>query len=192
METRLRSGSALYPNLLGDTWCRLDDAVRRLHDSCASVKAVGIFRITTGSTWLARAVAALARLPAAGEAVPTQLVVTARDGGEEWRRTFAGRPLVSLQSERCDGLLAERIGPVEMRFRLEAVNGALTYQTTSAALCVGSLRVPLPRRLSPCVTARESAAGDGDRVAVSVDVQIPWLGLLIRYEGTLTRIEVQG
>jgi hypothetical protein len=192
METSLRSGSGLYPTLLGDTWWCLDGAVQRLHASWTLVQAVGTFRVRQGSNELARTLARLAQLPTAGEAVHTELLVTPRDEGEEWRRSFAGRPLVSLQSGRPDGLLLERMGLVEMRFRLKVVGGGLAYQSTSASLCLGSLRVPLPRWFSPCVTARESTAGDGDQVAVSVEVRVPLLGFLIAYEGNLTRIEVQG
>ncbi len=102
------------------------------------------------------------------------------------------RPLVSLQFERADGLLAERIGFVEMRFRLQVVGGVLTYQTTSAALRLGALHVPLPYWFSPRVTALERPAGEGDQIDVSVEVRLPLLGCLIAYEGKLTHVEAQG
>jgi len=140
---------------------------------------------------LARGIARLARLPTAGEAVDIKLQVTAREEGEEWRRTFAGRPLVSRQSNRVNGLLVERMGIVELRFRLEVAGGSLNYQTVSAALLFGSLRVPLPYWLSPCVTAWERDVGDMNQIHVSVDVTFPLLGRLIAYEGMLTRVEAQ-
>jgi hypothetical protein len=192
METNLRSGSGLYPKLLGNSWWSLADAVRHLHASSAPVHAAGVFRVRRGSNWLTRALARLAQLPAAGEAVDIQLQVTARGDSEEWRRTFAGRPLVSLQSERPDRLLAERMGLVELRFRLQVVGGALAYQTSSAALCLGSFRVPLPHWFSPCVRAWERPVGEGNQLAVSVDVRLPLLGCLIAYDGKLTRVETQG
>src|SRR5436309_15538246 len=120
-ETSLRSRSGLYPRLLGDSWHSLDDAVRRLHASGPLVHAVGVFRVRQGSNWLARTLARLARLPAAGENVDIELLVTASDGGELWRRTFGGRPLVSMQSARPDGLLLERTGLVELLFQLKVV-----------------------------------------------------------------------
>jgi hypothetical protein len=52
------------------------------------------------------------------------------------------------------------------------------------ALCLGWLRVPLPRWLGPRITACES--GERDQVHVSVDVQVPLLGRLLAYQGTLT------
>jgi len=135
--------------------------------------------------------ARLARLPAAGEAVDVRLQVTAQEDGEEWRRTFAGRPLVSLQSARGAELLVERLGIMEMMMRLEIVGGALSYQTVNAALRLGFLRVPLPNRLSPHVTAWEKSVGDTNQIHVSVDVTLPLLGRLIAYDGVLSQIEAQ-
>src|SRR5262245_53879297 len=192
METSHCSSSGLYAKLLGDSWLNLDDAVRRLHASRRPVQAVGVFRVRRGSNWLARTLARLARLPAAGEAVDIQLLVTAWGGGEKWQRSFAGKPFATLQSGRPDGLLAERMGLVELRFRLQVVGGALAYQTTSAALCLGSLRVPLPRWFTPRVEAVEKAVSDKGQIDVSVDVHLPWLGCLIAYDGTLTCVEAQG
>lgn len=103
---------------------------------------------------------------------------------------FAGHPLVSMQYER-GGFLVERMGVVEMRFLLEVAGGALNYQTVSAALRIGSLRVPLPGRLSPCVTACEKAAGDMNQIHVSVDVTFSLIGCLIAYDGILTQVEAQ-
>jgi hypothetical protein len=135
--------------------------------------------------------ARLARLPAAGEAVDVRLQVAAQEEGEEWRRTFAGRPLVSIQCDRGAGLLVERLGTVEMLLRLEVVGGALSYQTVTAALRLGFLRVPLPYRLSPYVTAWEKAVGDTNQIHVSVDVTLPLMGRLIAYDGILTQVEAQ-
>jgi hypothetical protein len=180
--------SRLYQKLLGASWPDLDVALRRLHDSRETVRAVGLFRVRRGNNILARALARLTRMPEAGEAVDVRLRVTAREGAEEWSRTFAGRPLMSAQSDRSSGLLVECMGIVEMRFRLEAVDGALNYQTVSVALRLGSLRIPLPYWLSPCVTAWERATGDTNQIHVSVEVTVPLLGRLIAYDGVLTLV----
>ena len=120
-----------------------------------------------------------------------RLQVTSQEECEEWRRTFAGRPLVSMQSARGPGLLVERLGIVEMLLRLKVVGGALSYQTVSAALRLGSLRIPLPYRLSPFVAAWEKAVGDKNQIHVTVDVTLPLLGRLMAYDGILTQIEAQ-
>src|SRR5215510_11628894 len=189
MKSTLRSLSGLYPKLLGVSWPDLDNVVQRLHGSDGTIRAVGLFNVQYGNNRLARALARLTRLPAEGEAVDVRLQVSQREEGEEWRRTFAGRPLVSMQFDRGAGLLVERMGFVEMRFRLEAVGGSLSYRTMGAALRLGSFSVPLPYQLSPCVTAWEKAVGDTNQVHVSVDVTFPLLGRLIAYDGFLTQVE---
>ena len=181
----------LYQKLLDASWPDLDVVLRRFHDLGETVRAVGVFRVRRGNNRLARTLARLARLPAAAEAVYVELQVTAQEECEEWRRTFAGRPLVSMQSARGAGLLLERLGIVEMLFRLKVVGGALSYQTGSAALRLGSLRIPIPYRLSPYVAAWEKAVGDTNQIHVTVDVTLPLLGRLIAYDGILTRIEDQ-
>ena len=57
------------------------------------------------------------------------------------------------------------------------------------AVRLGPLRVPLPSWLAPHVTAWERPLGDRDRTGVAVETRLPWLGLLIAYEGTVTRDE---
>ncbi len=71
-------------------------------------------------------------------------------------------------------------------------------------MCLGRLRVPLPRWISPRVTALEKAGAEGsgtvgrpchnaeDQIDVAVQVVLPFLGRLIVYEGKLTRVEVRG
>lgn len=188
-EAIVRPPSGLYPKVLGDSWCSLDEALRRLHAAGATVRAAGVFRVLHGTNTVARSLARLARLPAAGEAVDVQLVVSALEHGEEWRRTFAGRPLVSMQYQQADGLM-ERMGIVALRFQLAVSDGALHYQTTRAALCLARLRIPLPRWLSPRVTAWERA--ERAQIRVSVEVHLPLVGRLIAYEGQLTQVEEPG
>ena len=184
MEKAVHS-SALYIRLLGDSWTKLAPAVRDLHRDDVAARAAGFMRVSRGENCLARWLAALLRLPAAGEAVPVTLVVTALADGEEWRRTFANNFLISRQRPRSDGLLAEQAGLIELRFRLEARNGGLVYHPAGAALRLGWLWVPLTRWLVPTVTARESSAGTPGQTEVSVRVSLPILGLLISYEGLM-------
>ncbi len=69
---------------------------------------------------------------------------------------------------------------------------ALAYETTSGALCLGPLRVPLPRWFRPHVRALERPTGDCNQVDVFVEVSLPLLGRLIAYEGKLTCAEAKG
>jgi hypothetical protein len=108
---------------------------------------------------------------------------------ERWHRVFGGRPLVTHQSEAPGGLLAERLGILEFRFRLVAQNGALLFRQEALALRLGALRVPLPDCISPIVAAREGPVvesdGAGDVTSVDVRVTTPSGALLFAYRGTV-------
>jgi hypothetical protein len=172
---------AVYPRLLGPAWHELADAIQQLHDGTRIVRANGTFRVRHVRPILAW----LARLPAAGEMVALRLVITPTDAGEEWHRTFAGNPMVSQQWARPDGLLAERIGGLELRFRLTGEQGALFYRSVSAALRLGPLRLPLPHGSSAWVTAWERSGVRPRQLEVHVEVRMPVVGVVVVYEGPL-------
>jgi hypothetical protein len=98
---------------------------------------------------------------------------------------------VSFQRKQPDGLLAEDIGPLEVRFRLEVQGGALVYHPGGVSLRLGPLRIPLPRCCAPQITAWEKPTDARDRTQIAVEVNLPLLGLLLAYEGTVTRIEAE-
>ena len=185
-----RVRARLYERLLGDGWRRLDGPVRLLHERGSGPCGEGLFAVRGGNLF-ARALARLAGLPAPCEKVRVCLSVTPLEGGgERWQRTFGGRPFDTLQREGDGGLLAERAGPFELLFGLSEEGGALVYMQARAALCVGRLRVPLPRARAPRVEARERGADDGREVFVSVSSSAPLAGLVLSYEGRL-RVEVE-
>jgi len=174
----------LYPRLLGPAWETLHGAVRRMHTVGAGPSVRGLFRVWCAPGLPARALCRLVRLPPPGEAVETRLVVTGDAERERWARSFGGRPLVSDESLGADGVLVERVPPIELRFRLEAHAGALHFRQVGVALRLAGLRVPLPAFLGPRVTARETPAGDA-AVRVEVTMRAPLLGPIFGYEGTV-------
>lgn len=153
--------------------------MQRLHEGEKPIHAAGTFRVKHGRSFLAW----LARLPAAGEIVNVRLVLTPKGLGEEWQRTFAGRPFVSFQTLRPDGLLAERIGLLELRFCLSVDSGGLLYRSVSAAFCVGPLRLPLPHGTSSWTTAWEKPGATPGQIHVRVEVRLPLVGVILVYEG---------
>lgn len=174
---------ALYPRLLGPSWHELAAPVRGLHLDGAPFSGVGRFRVRHGAGLIGRLLARLLRLPAANEAASLRLLVTPLGRGERWVRTFDGAPLVSTQRE-VGGRLVERIGPLDLGFRLEVRNGALHYLPAGAALSVGRVRIPFPRALAPRIEAREEPEGtEGTRVSVAVTA--PLVGLIVAYGGYL-------
>lgn len=180
---------ALYPRLLESSWHELAAPVRDMHlDGAALLYGSGFFRIRHGTSHLGCLLAWLMHMPSATEATNTRLVILPLGHGERWVRHFGDQYFVSTQREAFGGGLLERIGPLELRFRLEARDGALFYRQVGAALRLGPLRVPLPRRIAPRVEAKEEPGG-ADRTHVTVVVTAPWVGLLVSYEGHIKREE---
>ena len=177
--------SGLYPRLLGDAWNELAAPVQRLHSGQDSRERVGLFRVRRGERRLARFLASLGKAPAAGQAVSTRLVVAPNSDGQLWRRDFAGTPFVTFQRESPAGVLAERAGHLELRFKLCVSEHALCFQQVGASLCLGRLAVPLPRWLAPQVAARAWAEANSAAVQVAVRISLPLAGLLVAYEGSM-------
>jgi len=177
--------TTLYERILGTEWNRLAEIVRKAHLETYGEPARGRFRIMRGKGRLAKALAGVLRLPAAGENIPVQLEITSHGRGEQWLRKFGTKRLTTLQYEAPGGLLAEKFGVLEFRFRLTVVDDCLRYSQESVFLCIGRQRIPLPRWISPSVSATESAAVSAGRTHVKVTVSMPWVGLLIAYDGDL-------
>jgi hypothetical protein len=179
--------SALYPRIAGPDWLRVNEVVRAAHldEQNGRLCARGAFTIRHGESCLARLLVRAARMPAEGDDVETRLVIVREREGEQWCRTFAGQEMTTIQYARPGPVLAERFGVLELRFRLEIEDGAVVYRQIGACLRLGRLCVPIPRRFSPQVAAREEPAGLPDRTRVTVDVSLPLVGPLIRYAGEI-------
>jgi Domain of unknown function (DUF4166) len=153
------------------------------------VRGHGVLKVGHGDRRAARVFAGLLRLPPAGDAVDTTLVVTPTPGGEHWLRTFGTRVLSTRQYPLEGGDIAERFGPLELRFRRELSGGGTVYRQIGTALVLGPARIPLPGWCAPRVTAREDPAGDR-RIRIDVRVEMPVVGPILTYAGTIDMDEV--
>ena len=177
---------SLYPRLLGGHWSRVNPEIRAVHlaGSAGALEAKGSFMVRHGGGGLARLLVRLLKMPVEGDGVETRLRVLQEGAGERWCRTFADRRLSTVQYE-SGGLLAERFGLLELRFRLAVEGGALLYRQSGAFVGLGVLMLPLPKRISPQVSAREEPMAASRRVRSTVRVTLPLLGLLITYSGEI-------
>jgi hypothetical protein len=175
---------ALYARLLGSSWLQVAEPIRAAHASGPTVRARGRLRIVHGRSRLARFLARLLRLPRASDAAETRLVITSGADGERWLRTFDDRRLDTRQYQAADCELAERIGVLEFRFRLETSDGSLLFRQLEAAFLCGPVRLRLPAPWAPSVEAREDPAGP-HRIYVHVRVALPALGPVLTYDGTI-------
>jgi hypothetical protein len=135
--------------------------------------------ILRGAHPLARLCAAMTGLPPAMRDAPTRVVFTADHERETWERDFDGSRMASVLTCR-NGLLCERLGPVQFRFELQLREGAIWWVVRGVRL-LGL--VPLPAGLFQGVRCREREAGG--RYEFLVEAALPMVGLLIRYEGWL-------
>ncbi len=168
---------SLYARLLGDTWAELPPMLRRMH---REGRAAGRFTIHRGRGVVHALLGWLCRFPAAGEDVPTRLVVRREGDGQSWERTFGTHALATAQYAR-EGLLVERLGPVECVFRLRAEGRALLYEQVEAWLRLGPWRLYLPGPLAPRIDATVEEAPAGMHVRVRIGAAL--VGGLLMYEG---------
>jgi len=173
----------LFERVLGTAFAQLPPVLRALHSVPRRQRWGGQARVRRGRHWLVAPCAWLARLPPDAEAVPVTVEFAVDGAGERWDRRFGDARMASRLWVR-QGRLCERLGAVHFRFALEAVDGEIHWRA-ERGWAFGI--VPLPARWFAWVRCRERA--DGDRYAFLVDVAMPLIGPLIRYEGWLLPIE---
>jgi hypothetical protein len=179
----------LYPKLLGAAWHQVAPAVQRAHADASLTHAEGVFQVSRARGSLLGRILDLVHVPRASTAMPVRLAVRHRGLVERWQRSFGGRPLVTLQSEAPGGLMAERVGVLEILSAVSVRDGELLYRHVGLAIRLGPVRVTLPDWLSIKVAGREGPADPGDdprpHTRVEVRVTGPTGGLLFAYRGTV-------
>jgi uncharacterized protein DUF4166 len=190
-ETRVRD--VLYPRLFGVVWSEIDAALQRMHCNGEPVHAAGVFRISHGTSLGAKLLLLFLRLPPPNAAAQVELIVRPVGESETWLRLFDGKPVITVQRESVSGLLAERFGPIELRFRLSFADHTIHYRQVGVILRLALPffpEIPLPRWASPHVSAWETAGASESETRVQVEVSAPFAGLLFSYEGKLRREKV--
>jgi len=173
----------LFQQALGAAYFKLPDSLRRLHAVRGSARYAGIASIERGRNPLARLCANLAGLPGSMREVPTTVEFVADATGEAWHRDFGGTRMRSRLAFR-DGLLRERIGPLQFRHVLLANAGAIWWRVAGVRL-LGVL--PLPAGWFRGVRCRERE--HEGRYEFLVEAALPLVGRVIRYEGWLAPVE---
>ena len=162
----------------GTDFDRLPEIVRRAHTG--KTRLAGKVRIQRGS-WLASLAADALGLPAAGDLVAMTVESDHRPDCMIWNRSFGGRAFRS-RFRLEQGGLTESVGPFRLHLRVVVEDGKLHYRLAR----VGLRGIPWPRRLAPGLEAWEGAAGA--QYDFAVEVRLPVLGRLARYEGRLDHV----
>ena len=169
----------LFQQALGAAFFNLPETLRRLHGVRGTARYAGIASIERGRGLLARLCARIAGLPKAMRDAPTTVEFVVDASGETWRRDFGGTRMQTRLAFK-DGLLRERLGPLQFRYHLHPGGEALWWQVAGGRAC-GLL--PLPAGWFEGVRCRECER-DG-RYAFLVEANLPLIGLVVRYEGWL-------
>jgi hypothetical protein len=172
----------LYHWLLGDAARRLPPVIYRMHATAPRVVAVGTGTVTRGTNVVTRFLADLHRMPAAGRDRPLTVTFEAAEDCERIMRSYPDTTLVTHQSAGGPAgsfLLAERFGPFALSIRLSADEEGIDF----ALIAVRWHGMRLPRPAWPRLQASERADGEIYRFHVRID--LPLLGRLIEYRGTL-------
>jgi hypothetical protein len=179
----LPSSEPLYRRLLGDAWHRLPEPLKAMHDLRGNLTASGVATVRRGTSLLARLIGAMFGFPSDGEAVPVTVSFHSENGGEIWRRDFAGRSFKSTQEEgrgSYDRLMCERFGPFKFGIAL-TVEGARLNLIMRRWSVFG---LALPLALAPTGETYETV--ENGRFTFNVEISHPWLGLVVRYRGWLS------
>jgi Domain of unknown function (DUF4166)/Saccharopine dehydrogenase NADP binding domain len=180
----------LYARALGPAWMRVPGPIRSLHGIGKGMLAEGKATVERGRNPLARLIAAMFRFPQAGTNIPVQVGFAAAQGpdgqpAEVWTRTFAGQTFSSLQyagTGRSQHLVNERFGP--LTFGLAAVLEGDRLRIVPRQW--SAFGVSMPRFLMPYGDSHERVE-DG-RFYFHVEICLPLVGLIVRYQGHLTPI----
>lgn len=178
----------VYPKILSDKFSQLAPAVQQLHRVTSTHDYVGQASIVRGEHVLVPLVAAMFRFPPASRALPVQLqfraVVDAKRGNIElWRRQFGQSNMPSEQyvgTGRQQHLLMERIGMAVFAMQIEVKQQQLHLHIQRWWFC----GVVMPLWLKPRIRAFEFE-DDLTRFNFFVEIALPVIGLIVRYQGWL-------
>lgn len=169
----------LFAQVLGGAaFERLAPQLRALHSIQGRQRWCGQGKVLRGRHWLVAPCAWLARLPPTAE-VPVTVEFVVDAAGECWNRRFGAARMASRLWQR-DGQLFEQLGAVRFHFGLREEAGQILWRT-ERVWAFGLL--PLPARWFAQVHCRERE--HAGRYEFLVDVSMPLIGRLIRYEGWL-------
>ncbi len=172
----------LYQYILGDAWHQLPASIGAMHDLHTTKSVEGFATVTRGKNIFAKIIAKLFGFPKAGSNIPVRVDFSVKNGKEYWQRTFAEKTFLSIQSQghgRYANLICERFGLCNFGL-------AIVADGTKLHLIIRRwdiLGIPLPLCLAPGGHSYESE--DGDKFHFHVEITLPFIGLVVRYEGWL-------
>ena len=188
----VRSCYPLYRRVLGDdAWEKLSEKLKTIHGGNRETVTCGRARVTRGAGWFANVVAWMIGFPRTADDVDVTVSFSRSQSGETWRRRFGEEGFESWQFEgvgRDAGLICERFGPLVFGMAPVVDGGRLILIVRKWSFNWNFLRIPLPGYFVPTGDILEYEK-DG-RFHFHVEIVVPLLGLLVRYQGYLVPVSV--
>lgn len=160
---------------LSDQFHELDELIQKAH--IGTIRLKGLVSVKRGNA-LASLMCTVLGFPKNSDQCPLEVLAEHKAEEMIWQRNFNGRLMVSHFS-LVGPYLQESLGMTRMLMKLTVQNGRLVYDLVKTKM----LGITLPKFLSPGLTAYEHE--DGDKYVFSVEVSLPFIGRLIKYEGRL-------
>ena len=173
----------LYERALGAEFARLPRQVQDGHDVFDIRRFCGEARVTGGIGPLAWLIGRLMRFPPTIQRTPVVVQMERRGASERWTRQFGRYRFESvLSAEAGDppGQVRERFGPLAFRLKVPVDETGLQMPMLGAT----ALGLPLPRWIVPVSRTREYVDAQ-ERFCFDVDISLPVVGRVVRYEGWL-------
>ena len=167
----------LYARVMGAQFSELPCAVREMHGVFRDGGAMGEATVTGAANVFGALIARLVGFPRAGH-YPLHVSFSERNGTERWVRQF-GTLRFSSELSETEGHLVERFGPARFFFDLPADERGLTMVMRRWSV----FGIPLPLALAPRSPAKEW--DDGGVFHFDVPIELPMVGRLVHYRGTL-------
>jgi hypothetical protein len=170
------SSDALFPSRLGVAFSQLDPQLQWVH-SGESRTLSGTVTVERGASAIAKILGALTSLPPTLRNAPIEVRI---DGGdkERWTRTYAGSHVMSSTLYRHGEVLAERVGPGVLTFRVIARDTGMDWQLEKVSM----LGIPPPATWFQSSARVDMQQG---RYHFLIDSALRGVGRIVRYEGLL-------
>lgn len=173
----------LYPRAMGHAFSDLPEPLQAFHSVDHTVFYKGQVTVTHGNA-LARLIAKSGGMPGKSGEMPFSFRAT-RDGLKEiWERNFDGHMTRSLQWIKADGVVAERVGTSEFLMEPRVDGDTLRIPITG----LRAFGLSLPRGVLSSCEGVEGVTEEG-QITFDVHCKARGLGLIIRYQGVLSRVE---
>lgn len=180
------AATCLFRRALGERFDRLPQAVRDLHTVTGNSRWQGRARVTRGKARIGGLICRVVGFPEEADDIPVSVSIERRGGTEVWCRDFGGKTFASILCLRDTderGHITERFGVMAFDIDLQLADDRLHFPVSRGKI----LGIPLPKVILPVSEASEFEM-DG-RFHFDVQVSLPGIGALVRYQGHLDPVQ---